>query len=345
MTATITLQNINSYSGYFNVNIKINNTGNSSLVGVRLRPVYIIMPDASVVVDPQFGNPPSPSYDPLVLASWTLPTIPANSTYVQTSLLPVLSSLYQGPYAHTCQFLVVQEGVAILSNTLNVVITPITDDYFCDTTISSFHNNTEVLNYQATGVSNTTYVDAYTSTLDSVNLGASATVQMASTNSSDTQMYRIVGLDMNSNVLVERGLLTGTTIVNSRSKFSHLYDFYLSSPAIGTVTVNQSSLTYVVVPTTFNRPSGFRFADSRPRLMHFIETGDSPAIYIKVTAQGFGSGLPEIPLFEKYFSGPVYLYPPIYVPPNSVVRGYMKTDGVQPANIYGVLSTAPVYGF
>lgn len=345
MSATISLQSVTAVSGYFNVNIEVVNTGSSPLIGLRLRPVYLTLPNMSVIANPQFASPSSPSYDPLVVASMTLPTIAPATSYVQKCLLPVNCAIYQGDSPHIFQYLVVEEGVAVISNVLPVTISPI--DNFADAITSSLHNNTETLSYRAI-VSNTAYAYAYTSMLDSVNITTPGVLQIVSTSTADTQMYRLLGLDNNGNVLVERGLLTGTTVLNSRSSFSYLYDFYLSAAAKGNVTVSQGANTYATVLSTFTREAGFRFAHSCPSFINSIILGTSNiTLYTKLTAQGFGPGADtvEYPIYQNTVSGNIFFYPPTYIAPNSIVRGYVQVDAGNLVNMYGMLSTAPLLGY
>lgn len=349
MAVTISLQNITSDSGYFSINIRVKNTASTTLSGVRLRPIFISLPDGSVVQDPAFGTPSNAAYDPLVENSWTLPSIAAGATYVQTSLLPVISSLYQSTSQHVCQFYVVQEGVAILSNLLNVPLTPLSEVAFSDPLVASVHNNIDNLDYSAL-VSTTSYATFYSSTLDSSNIPSTGTVKLVSTSTSDTQLYRIVGLDGSGNAISERGLLTGQTTVMSRNIYSYIFDFYIGSPAIGTVTLSQASTTYATIPPNSSRTRGFRFADTRPHLIHKMEVSSDTGIatYVKLTTQGFGSNVTtESPIYENVFLGGAnitYFYPPLYVAPNSIVRGYTKLDGGS-VTVYGVLSTGSISGF
>jgi hypothetical protein len=344
MPATISLANNVSHSGYFNISITINNTSGSSLTGATLKPVSITLPNG-VSVAPPFGNTASPSFDPLVLNSWTLPTIASNTSFTQTSLLPVNSAFYQTNQPHICQFQVIDSGASI-SNTLLVTITPLSDLEFSDPSVAALHNNSEVLSYSAT-ISNTTFAPAFSSTLDSTNLTSSGNLQISSTSTLDTQTYLIIGLNASGSVITERGLLTGTSEVTSVNSFSLIYDFFVKVPASGTITVSQSSTTYVTVPPNFQRSTGFRFADTRPRLIYGVSLGTGATCFLELTYQGFAAGSVETPLWQNTFGDavtPVYFWPPIYVPHNSIVRGSTMVSSGS-ASILASLSTAPISGF
>lgn len=128
-----------------------------------------------------------------------------------------------------------------------------------------------------------------------------AKVYVVSDNASDTQDLTLLGLDENDNITTETITLTGTTAVQSSTKWKRIFHAYVITNATGTITVQDDAAgttIYLTIAATHQEsngaafwvPSGYAVFVSRSDLVMTTKAGTNSTLDVNVYYTGFGGG-------------------------------------------------------